>query len=69
MNIIKILTCYRRMQVIRILAGEEMFNTKVSRLDLGPTKPPTQWVAGVPSSRVNGQGYECGHLLLYFDKF
>jgi hypothetical protein len=57
------------MQSIRFLAGVEMFNTKVSGLDFAPTKSPTQWVAGVPSLGVNAQGYECGHLLLYFDEF
>jgi len=35
------------MQIIRFVAGKEMFNTKVSGQDLGTTQSPTQWVAGV----------------------
>jgi hypothetical protein len=62
------LNSYRTMQIIRFLAGEEVFKTKVSGLDLGPTQPPTQWVAGVLSSGVNSQELECGHSPLHVDE-
>jgi hypothetical protein len=54
---------------IRLPAEEEMFNTKVFGLDLGPRQPPAQWVAGLLSSGVNGQGPEYGHLAVIVAEF
>jgi hypothetical protein len=45
---------------ILMVAGNFLFDT-MSRLTLGPTQPPVQWVLEVLSLRVKQPGHEADH--------
>jgi hypothetical protein len=45
---------------VRVPVGSRLFSTS-SRLALGPTQPPIQWVPGVLSPGVKRQGREADH--------
>jgi hypothetical protein len=42
------------------ILGIFLFST-VSRLALGPTQPPTQWIQGVPSLGIKQPGHKADH--------
>jgi len=47
---------------VRVLTGTEIFPfATMSRLVLGPTQPPTQWIPGVLSLRIKRPGPEADH--------
>jgi hypothetical protein len=47
---------------VRVSAGAGNFSfTTASRLDLGPTQPPIQWVPGALSLGVKWHGREADH--------